>query len=344
MAEGVAGYMGRRVGDLGEFPLIARLSGLVGPARPDVRVGIGDDVAVFEVGPGQCVLATCDAQVAGVHFLPDRVDPYRLGRRCAAVNLSDIAAMGGRPTHFLVSLALPPDTSVDFLEALYRGLASEAARYGADVLGGNVTRSACLQVDLTLLGEARADQVVRRSGARPGDRVLVTGALGTAAAGLELVRRPELELPAWAVEVVRDAYETPTPRLAESAALVRVGGVTAMIDVSDGLAQDLAHICQASGVGARLHAARLPVHEATRLVAQAAGVDPLDWALSGGEDYELLFTAPPEQADRLARAVQQATGTPVSVVGEVLPAAAGRRLVLPDGREVDLAARGWTHF
>ena len=336
--------MAERVADLGEFPLIGRLAGRLGPPRPDVLVGIGDDVAVFEVAPGRCVLATCDVQVAGVHFLADRVDPYRLGRRCAAVNLSDIAAMGGRPTHFLVSLALPPETEVAFLEALYSGLSDEAARFGADVIGGNVSRSACLQIDLTLLGEAEPAHIRRRSGARVGDRVLVTGRLGAAAAGLELVQRPELEVPPAARQAARDAYETPTPRVAESAALARAGGVTAMIDVSDGLAQDIAHICDASGVGVRLQAAALPIDGPTQAVARAAGVDPLQWAVAGGEDYELLFTAPPERADALARAVLEATGTPVSVIGEILPADGGRWMVLPDGREVELTARGWVHF
>ena len=336
-----------KVHEVGEFGLIARLARRLGPLRPDVRVGVGDDVAVVEVAPGRMLLATCDVQVAGVHFLPDRVDPRRLGRRCAAVNLSDIAAMGGRPTHFLVSLALPPDTEVEFLEALYDGLVEEAARFGADVVGGNVSRSACLQVDLTLLGEAEASHIHRRSGARPGDRVLVTGSLGAAAAGLAVLRRPELGVPEPARRRVLDAYETPTPRLAESQALVQAGGATAMIDVSDGLVQDLGHLCEASGVGVRLYAARLPVDEATREVARAAGEDPLRWAMGGGEDYELLFTAPPERAARLAEAIEQATRTPVSVIGEVLPQAAGRRLVLPDGREVELApaaAGGWQHF
>lgn len=331
------------VSALGEFPLIARLARRLKPPNPDVVVGIGDDVAVLRVGPGRHVLATCDVQVAGVHFLPERVDPYRLGRRCAAINVSDIAAMGGRPTHFLVSLGLPAETEVAFLEALYDGLSEEAARWGADVVGGNVSRAPALFIDLTLLGEA-GGQVLRRSGARPGDRVLVTGRLGASAAGLALVLDPSLQVAGPDRERVLEAHLTPTPRLREAQAIVAAGGATAMIDVSDGLAQDLGHICDASGVGVRVWAAALPVDEATRHVAAAAGRDALEWALGGGEDYELLFTASPDAVDAIVSAVRQATGTPVAVIGEVLPASEGRRLVLPDGREAELAPRGWRHF
>lgn len=331
------------VSAVGEFSLIERLARRLRPPNADVVVGIGDDVAVFRVAPGRHVLATCDVQVAGVHFLPERIDPYRLGRRCAAINLSDIAAMGGRPTHFLVSLGLPPETEVAFLEALYDGLSEEAARYEADVVGGNISRAPVLFIDLTLLGEA-GPQVLRRGGARPGDRVLVTGRLGASAAGLALVFNPALEVTGPDRESVLEAHLTPTPRLKEAQAIVAAGGATAMLDVSDGLAQDLGHICDASGVGVRVWAAAVPIDGATRRVAAAAGRDVLEWALGGGEDYELLLTARPEAVDAIVAAVGQATGTPVTVIGEILPAAEGRHLVLPDGREVELAPRGWTHF
>lgn len=335
---------GLKVSEVGEFDLIDRLARRLKPPNPDVLVGIGDDVAVLRVGEDRCILATCDVQVAGIHFLPEKVDPYRLGRRCAAVNLSDIAAVGGRPTHFLVSLLLPSDTDVAFLEALYDGLSDEAGRYGADVVGGNVSSSRCLQIDLTLLGEAAPEHVLRRGGARPGDRVLVTGRVGASAAGLALVLNPALDVPEPFRRSVLDAHLTPTPRLPESQAIVAAGGATAMIDVSDGLAQDLGHICDASGVGVRIRAEAVPIDEATRWVAQAAARDPLEWGLGGGEDYELLFTARPERVEGIVAAVQQATGTPVAVIGEVVRAAQGRRLVFADGREAELAPRGWVHF
>jgi thiamine-monophosphate kinase len=296
------------------------------------------------VAPDRYLLATCDVQVAGVHFVPEACDPYRLGRKVAAINLSDIAAVGGRPTHFLVSLALPADTAVSFVEALYDGISEEAARYGADVVGGNVSRSSCLMVDLTLLGEVEPPNLIRRSGARPGDRILVTGRLGASAAGLALLLEPSLQVDEADREAVLAAHQTPTPRLVEARAIAATGGVTAMIDVSDGLAADLGHICEASGVGALLRADALPVDGATRRVAQAAGTDPLEWALAGGEDYELLFTVRPDKVEEIRTALQQATGTGVSVLGEILPATEGCLLALPDGRRVPLAARGWKHF
>ncbi|MFZ5768761.1 MAG: thiamine-phosphate kinase [Bacillota bacterium] len=333
-----------RVADLGEFPLIERLARRLRPPNPDVVVGIGDDVAVIAVAPDRYLLATCDVQVAGVHFLPDRCDPYRLGRKVAAINLSDVAAVAGRPTHFLVSLALPADTPVFFLEALYDGICDEATRFGADVIGGNMSRSACLMVDLTLLGEVTPTRLLRRNGARPGDRIMVTGRLGASAAGLALLLDPSLGVDERDRDSVLAAHQTPTPRLHEAHAIAATGQATAMIDVSDGLAADLRHICDASGVGARLWADTIPIDAPTRRLAQAVGLDPLDWALGGGEDYELLFCVPPHGVEVIRAAVLGATGTPVSVIGEITEAGAGCRLVLSGGGEVPLSARGWTHF
>lgn len=341
---GTAGPPGLRAADLGEFPLIERLARRLKPPRPEVVAGIGDDVAVIALTPHRYLLATCDAQVAGVHFRPETCDPYRLGRKVAAVNLSDIAAAGGWPTHFLVSLALPPDTPVSFLEELYDGISDEAARYEADIVGGNLSRSDRLTIDLTLLGEVAPERLLLRSGARPGDLLLVTGRLGAAAAGLALLSDPSLRRESAEQEALLAAHQTPTPRLREAQAIAAAGGATAMIDVSDGLAADLEHLCDASGVGARLRVDALPIDAPTHRVAEAAGQDAREWALGGGEDYELLFTARPQAVEEIRAAVRKATGTPVSVIGEILAADAGRALVLPDGHEAPLSPRGWTHF
>lgn len=337
---------GARAGDLGEFALIERLRQRLAPARADVVVGIGDDVAVVAVAPDRYLLATCDTQVAGVHFLPHTVDPYCLGRKVAAINLSDIAAAGGCPTHFLVSLALPADTPVRFLEMLYDGISEEAGRYGADVIGGNVSRSDCLIIDLTLLGEVEPARLLRRRGARPGDRIMVTGRLGASAAGLALLGAagdPGVMSTEDAAAVLA-AHRTPTPRLPEAAIIAQSGLATAMIDVSDGLSADLGHLCDASEVGARLWVEAIPIDGPTRRVASVLGEDPAGWALGGGEDYELLLTAPPQAANTIGDAVHWGTGTPVTVIGEILPAEEGRWLFLPGGRQVPLVPRGWTHF
>jgi thiamine-monophosphate kinase len=334
-----------RVSDLSEFRLIDRLVARLPALGRDVRVGPGDDVAAIDLGAGRWLLATTDVQVAGVHFLAETVDPRRLGRRSAAVNLSDVAAVGGRPLHFLVSLVLPPSTPVAFVDALYDGLAEECGRHGVDVIGGNVSAGPALAIDLMLLGEVGASEMLRRDGAQVGDAVLVTGELGCAAAGLILARRPELrrQVEALAARAAEDALETPEARVAEGRAIVSAGGATAAIDISDGLAADLTHVCDRSAVGVRIDAAALPVGRATREIAAAAAVDPLDLALGGGEDYELLFTAPPDRVDALVSAVRRC-GTPVARIGSIVEAGAGRDVTGPGSETRPLGRSGFRHF
>lgn len=332
------------VGDLGEFPLIDRLTGRLGGYGEDVVVGVGDDVAVLRMTDDRYLLATCDVQVAGVHFLPDVATPYQVGRKAAAINLSDIAAMGGTPRHFVISLILPKDTEITFVDGLYDGLVEECQRYGVDVVGGNMARDDRVVVDLFLLGEVTPDRLLLRSGARPGDQVLITGRLGDSAAGLSLLLDPELSVPPAEREMLVARHLTPTPRLPESAVIAGLGMATAMIDLSDGLSSDIGHICDQSQVGVRLWADRLPMTPAARRVAELTDRAPWRLALEGGEDYELCFTAPPEAVDELAAAVERETGTPVTMVGEILPTDEGRRLVLEDGQDVPLEAGGWKHF
>ncbi len=334
-----------QISSLGEFGLIDRIRSQIPGYGPDVVVGIGDDVAVLKLSEGRYLLATCDIQVEGVHFLRDKITPYQLGRKAAAINLSDIAAKGGSPRHMLISLALPPDTAIEFVDELYRGLLDEANRAGASIVGGNLARSSGgVVVDIMLLGEVEADQVLLRSGARVGDRILVTGSLGRSAAGLALLLHPEVQVEDEQAQEVLAAHLTPTPRSRVGLVIARTQAATAMLDLSDGLASDLGHICEASLVGARVDGERVPISAATRAVATQVGRDPLHLALFGGEDYELLFTAPADRAPALAAVVQRETGTPVTDVGEIVAASAGRMLVLPDGMEMPLAPGGWDHF
>lgn len=340
-----------RVAEIGEFPLIDRVAAIITTERPDVVVGIGDDVAVLPndstlTGQGdEYLLATVDSQVEGVHFLRRQITPHQLGRRALAINLSDIAAMGGRPDYALISLALPTDTEVAWVEALYRGLRVEADRFGVAIIGGNMARSAAeIFVDVTVLGRVERERLLLRSGACPGDWVLVTGRLGDAAAGLSVLLQPGLSIPAANREALLARHLTPTPRLPEAAVIARSRLATAMIDLSDGLSSDVGHICERSQVGVRLWSERLPISAAARQVAVQANRSPLSLALEGGEDYELCFTAPPEAAETLIADVARETGSLVTVVGEILRAEQGRWLVLGDGHEVPLEARGWEHF
>ncbi len=334
-----------RISELGEFPLIDRVERIIATEHPDVVVGIGDDVAVLSCEGDELILATVDSQVEDVHFLRHHITPRQLGRRALAINVSDIAATGGRPTVALVSLALPADTDVDWVDELYRGMREETDHSGLAIAGGNMARSpGGIFIDITVLGRVRREHLLLRSGARPGDQVLVTGSLGDAAAGLSLTLEPQLSIASAEREYLMTRFFTPTPRVREAAAIARSGGATAMLDLSDGLSSDAGHICDRSQVGVRIWAERLPISPAARQVAQLTGRAPWVLALEGGEDYELCLTAPPEAAGQIVSGVKQETGTPVTAVGEILPAEAGRRLVLPDGAEVPLQARGWEHF
>jgi thiamine-monophosphate kinase len=304
-------------------------------------------VAVLEGTGQEWLLAKVDSQVEGVHYLKDAITPRQLGRKALAVNLSDIAAIGGQPLYALVSLALADDTEVAWVEELYRGLREEGDRYGVVVVGGNMARSTGgAFVDVFVLGQVQKQQVLLRSGAQPGDRVLVTGRLGDSAAGLQVLLDPDLarDLPPDEREMLLARHFTPTPRLREAAVIARLGGATAAIDVSDGLSSDVGHICDRSEVGVRLWAERLPLSSATVQVARASARSPYALALEGGEDYELCFTAPAAQAETLSAAIERETGTPATVVGEILPLEQGRTLILPDGRERSLEARGWQHW
>lgn len=338
-----------RLVEIGEFGLIDRIASLLPASDKGIVVGIGDDTAALRVRGDRLLLVTCDIQLEGRHFLREKIAPQQLGRKAMAINLSDIASMGGLPRYALVSLGLPKDLEVAWVDGLYEGLKEEGARFGTHIVGGNITSSPLILVDITLFGEVEEEFLLRRSGAQVGDRLLVTGTLGASATGLAWLLQGDKAIDVDATmqrEVARvvAAHLTPTPRVKEGRAIATTGLATAMIDLSDGLASDVAHICERSNVGVRVEAARLPISPATRSVAQALGQDPLSLALFGGEDYELLLTAPPDRVEGLASTVWQATGTPLTEIGEIIPAKEGRTLVLADGRRMPLEPGGWDHF
>lgn len=291
---------------LGEFDLIARWF-----TRPAGRMplGVGDDCALLAVGAGQQLAVSSDMLVEGRHFL-STVDPVRLGHKALAVNLSDLAACGAKPLAFTLALALPRIDAA-FLDGFAQGLWALADQHGAELVGGDTTMGP-LNICITVFGEVPIGGALLRSGALPGDEVWVSGTVGDARLALE-VFRGTVALAGDTFDRVRVAMELPQPRVALGLALR--GVATSAIDVSDGLLGDLGHILRASRVGARIDADAVPCSAALR--AQPSALQRL-WALSGGDDYELVFTAPPQRADAVAAAGRQA-GVPVTRIGRITP-------------------------
>ena len=340
-----------RVSDVGEFGLIERLRERLGPqTNTGVVLPNGDDCAGLVFAPGRWVLATGDMMVEGRHFLRNRATPNQLGRKALAINISDIAAMGGHPKYALVSIAVREDTSTGYLEAVYDGLREEGETYKTTIVGGNVSRSAdAMILDVHLLGESDPDLTLSRSGAHPGDVLMVTGTLGDAAAGLRLLLEADPGGPGEAgtlsndARPLVDAFLLPTPRVREGQAVSQSRAATAMIDLSDGLSGDVTHLCEASGTGVLLDCEKLPISDALRQAAESWGLDPVTLALQGGEDYEILLTVKPEEAEDLAARVYQETGTVLTPIGRMTAPGDGRKLSR-HGREEHLAVTSYDHL
>jgi thiamine-monophosphate kinase len=339
--------MTQTLADIGEFGLIDRIHELLqreGVQTPGLTLGIGDDTASFLPHAGYEVLVTCDSMVEGRHYLPQHITPQELGRRAMMLNISDIGAVGGKPLYALVSLGLRADTPVSDVEAMYRGFVAELNPFGASIIGGNLTKSGDGPfIDITLIGEVEHGKTVRRSTAKVGDAILVTGYPGQSAAGLQLL------LHAKRLEGLRDhplvrAYNTPSHRAWEGRAIAQSGCVTAMIDTSDGFLGDLGHICKESAVGAELIQEKLPMSEDLRQAAQELGQDPYDLVLKDSDDYELIITCSPDHVDQICSAVSSLSDVPVTEVGRITDVARKITLILADGTQRGIKPAGWDHF
>ncbi|UFS71583.1 thiamine-phosphate kinase [Geomonas sp. RF6] len=322
-----------KVKDLGEFGLIDRIAARA-HTGPGVLLGIGDDCAGLAPTPGTVTLITSDMLLEGVHFDLSFTDPRTLGRKSLAVNLSDVASMGGVPRQFLLGIALPKEASLEFMDPFVFGMLEMAERYGAVLVGGDTCSSkGGVAISITALGEQIPGRILKRSGAAAGDLVFVTGTVGDAAAGLAQLRRGERS-----GRLVQRQLD-PTPRVEAGVALAEGGVVSAMIDVSDGVLADLGHICDLSAVGARLELSRLPLSGEYRAFC---GDDPYSLALSGGEDYELLFTAPSAH-EREVLAIVEGVGLSCTVIGEIVEGK-GIELVGPGGEPYAVSGKGFDHF
>jgi len=319
---------------MGEFELLAKVWERLPPPAPRVKLGSGDDAAVTL--PGGATATSVDAFVEGVHFRREWSSPAQIGRKALAAALSDLAAMGAEPGEAYVALGVPSDLDEDGCLELLDGMTALAEETGTTLAGGDLTRAPALTLAMTAVGHAAApEDFVSRAGARPGDVLAVTGELGGAAAGLLLLEETSLHsMPDSGTrrrfELLRSRLLAPRPRLGAGRALGG-GGASAMIDLSDGLGGDAGHVAVQSGVRLAIDATLLPLAEGLAEVAAAAGRDPLELAVSGGEDYELLVALPPQRFAEAAAAVRRAEGIELTRVGEVV-AGEGVEIKLPDGR------------
>jgi thiamine-monophosphate kinase len=322
---------------MGEFELLARIRERLPQAGPRIRLGSGDDAAITV--PGGATATSVDALIDGVHFRREWSSLGQIGAKALAVALSDLAAMGAEPGEAYVVLGIPADVDEEGCLELLDGLSRVAAETGTTLAGGDVTRAPALTLTVTVVGHAEnAEGLVTRSGANTGDTLVVTGELGGAAAGLRLLAGPAAFRSSFVAHSATNSERgassiarqlEPRPRL-EAGRTLAAAGATAMIDISDGLGGDAGHIASASGVSLRIEAAALPIAPGVAEVASAAGQDPLQLAVSGGEDYELLAAIPDDQLDAAIATVEKASGTKLTRVGEVV-AGEAVEIRLPDG-------------
>jgi len=331
-----------RVSDIGEFGLIERLTRML-PQPADVLVGAGDDAAVFKLASGQIVVATCDMFVEGIHFDLSICEGSQVGWRVMTASLSDIAAMGCKPLFATVSLGVPPETSTSVIEQMYHGLTSAAGRHSAAIVGGDTVRSPeRIVMDISLIGQPVGSSYLTRSGASSGDAIVVTGHPGQSVAGFEILFSG-MKLRGSGLEGLVRAHLEPQARIEQGLFLAQDDRATAAIDLSDGLAQDLGHVCEMSQVGAVIDLEKLPI---SPYLAEYCGKNSKQAArlcLSGGEDYELLFTVREDGLETFIAEWQGRFDLSATVIGRMTSEFAGVRL--QDGDQSGLAdAAGYDHF
>ncbi len=343
--------------EIGEFGLIDRIKNIVDTSSAELIVGIGDDAAAFRSSKDHLTLVTTDALIEGVHFDLDYFTFQQLGWRALAVNLSDIAAMGGLPKYAVFSLGLPEKIQVESVEEFYQGAKELGDKFQTAVIGGDTTQSPDrLFVSVTVVGEVEEEKLARRSGAQVGDAVFVTGTLGGAQAGLQLLKSSNIPpyqggikggVPSTADSkhgALIEKHLTPQPRINEARFLVDNFPIHAMIDISDGLASEINHICNQSDVGAVLSADEIPIDSATQETADFFKDKALDYALTGGEDFELLFTAPANVTDELQKKFRAKFGFECVRIGVIKNQPEGINLKTTDGKQVPILAKGYEHF
>ncbi len=330
--------------DIGEFGFIRSIKDTCVFSHTRLVRGIGDDCAVIGPYDDRVFLISTDLFFEDVHFIRGKISPEALGRKALSVNLSDIAAMGGKPLHVWISLAVPGRTDVEYLQAVYTGVKNGCRRYGVNILGGDTSASTeKVVISMTVLGEAQENEVIYRNGASPGDRIYVTGTTGDAAGGLMLLQGCA-SAPDHVASRLINAHNHPVPFVETGRKIARSGLASAMIDLSDGLIADLGHICEASGVGACLVRNALPVSESLMSLAGINEFDPYKPALYGGEDYRLLMTVPEKNVRAFERMFEKDDPCQMFRIGEVTDDPGIIMLLLPDGTMVRVEMKGFDHF
>jgi len=332
-----------KVSEVGEKGIIRFLSREFTAENQRVIEGIGDDTSVTLQDGGRCLLATTDVLVEGIHYGAAYTEPRLLGRKAVSTSLSDIAAMGGRPTYLLISLIVPPDMSMEYIQAFYRGARERMDEFGVVLIGGNTSASpAGTTICVVALGEVSRDELLCRKGASEGDTLYVTGYLGDAAFGLELLRTGGISNE----EVQRNdaamRHLDPSPRVKAGRLLAERHLPSAMIDISDGLLCDVRHLVEASGCGATLTLPHLPLSPQVRGRLETHP-DDIRLPLSGGEDYELLFAVPPAKAPRVSLLAEEIE-LPMTPIGTVGPKEGGVVVVDKNGERVQAEGEGFEHF
>lgn len=335
------------IGELGEFGLIERLTRNIELKQKSSIKGVGDDAAVIDIGNGMVELVTTDLLMEGIHFDLSYHPLRHLGYKAVVVNLSDIYAMNGTPHQITASMGISNRFSVEALEAVYEGMLTACENYQVDLVGGDISSSQTgLVISITALGTARKEDVVYRNTAKEGNLIAVSGDLGAAYMGLQLLEREKqlyLENPQVQPDLEGEDYIVgrqlmPDPR-ADVIELLEELKIkpTAMIDISDGLSSDLLHICNQSGVGCRIYEEHLPIDDRTKLRAAKFQMASLTAALNGGEDYELLFTVPAEFKEKLESYGQ------ISLIGYLTKPKDGFKVITTSGQSIELEAQGWQH-
>lgn len=331
------------ISSIGERELVDRLHHRVGGMPSFVRIGIGDDAAVLRAARNMDEVITTDSLVEGIHFRRDWSSAESIGHKALAVNLSDIAAMGATPRASLLSLALPADLPLADFDDLLTGYLALAAAAGAPLVGGNMTRSpGPLMIDVTAIGTVGHRHVLRREGARPGHELYVTGTIGTAAAGLARLQAGDQRSPLdEEANACLSRYERPAPRMRLGSIVGRSRAAAAAMDLSDGLADAAWRLAEAAGIGVVVEAALVPMAAGAVSWAHRAGVDPVDFAIAGGEDYELAFAVPPRRRNRFLGATRRCSDLSVTRIGKFVPAPGA--WLDRDGQQTPLP-RGFAHF